>query len=350
MTRVAIIGGGLAGTACAYVLKHYGATPVIYEAGAALATGASGNQTGLYNPRLSAERSAESDYFTAGFAMAVRAFGELPGIDFTRCGALHLITDEKREKRFAQCIKNWGWDSEHMRLVDRRQASGIAGVELDHAALYLPDSGTVSPKKLCERYAEGAEIHLNARVEDLSALDADIIIIANALAAQQFSGVAFLPLKPVRGQVTQVRATPQSEKLRCNLCYGRYMSPARSGVHMLGATFQRWLDHSDIIDEDDADNIAKLAEVTPGLAAGLEIAGQRAAVRTTTPDFFPVAGRVPGRENLYVSTAHGSHGIISSLASAHLIGTMIAGHALPLPRATVEKLSPARFMDTDKSA
>lgn len=51
--RIAIIGGGLAGTSCAYVLKQYGFEPVIYEAGDKLAYGASGNEVGLYNPRFS---------------------------------------------------------------------------------------------------------------------------------------------------------------------------------------------------------------------------------------------------------------------------------------------------------
>jgi glycine/D-amino acid oxidase-like deaminating enzyme len=133
--------------------------------------------------------------------------------------------------------------------------------------------------------------------------------------------------KAVRGQITFVKSTPASEKLKCNLCYGGYFSPAKRGEHTLGATFQRWLDHDQIIGDDDYDNIEKLVRVAPELADGLEIVGQRAAVRTTSPDHFPVIGHL--RDNIYVSTGHGSHGIMSSIAAAHILTNMILERPLP---------------------
>src|SRR5690606_17587106 len=120
-----------------------------------------------------------------------------------------------------------------------------------------------------------------------------------------------LPLNPVRGQITQVKVSAATQKLKANLCCGGYFSPALGGAHTLGATFQRWLDHGDIMEQDDADNIAGLAAVAPELAEGLEVAGHRAAVRTSSKDHFPVVGGLA--DNLYVSTGHGSHGIISAL-------------------------------------
>ncbi len=295
MMKIAIIGGGLAGTSCAYVLKQAGAEPVIYEAGETLAPAASGNPLGLYNPRLSAERTSQSDFYAAGFALAVRTFtamsplplgeGGMPqgipgeGVDWNPCGALHLMTDEKRAKRFRQTIQNWNWPPEHMRILSASETSETARMELPFESLYLPDSGTVSPKKLCAAYARNVETHLNTKIENLADLKADAVILACGMGVKNFFPA--LPLQSVRGQITQVKATEATKNLKCNLCYGGYFSPAADGIHTLGATFQRWLDHAEIVEQDDADNIAGLAEISPVLARGLKTTRSRAAVRTT---------------------------------------------------------------------
>lgn len=61
--KVAVIGGGLAGCAAAYILKKAGAEPVVFESSSTLASGASGNELGMYNPRFSAQRTPQSDFF-----------------------------------------------------------------------------------------------------------------------------------------------------------------------------------------------------------------------------------------------------------------------------------------------
>jgi tRNA 5-methylaminomethyl-2-thiouridine biosynthesis bifunctional protein len=321
--KVTIIGGGLAGCALAYVLKQAGMEPVIHETGMSLAAGASGNKAGLYNPRLSAERHAQSDYYSAAFAEAIRTFEILSGIEWNRCGALHLMSDEKRATRYAQTVKNWDWPQEHMRLVSRDEASAIAGVALAHDALWLPDSGSVSPEKLCAAYARGVEVKLNAKITALDEFHEEIVVFACGMGVKNFTQTRHIPVNAVRGQVTYVKPNAESAGLKTNLCYGGYFSPALNGEHMLGATFQRWLDHDSIIMEDDADNIAGLKQVAPALAENLEVMGHRAAVRTASKDHFPIVGRVKGQEKLYVSTGHGSHGILSTLAAAHIIRDMI---------------------------
>lgn len=342
--RVAIIGGGLAGTACAYVLRRAGLTPEIYEAAPKLAAAASGNPVGLYNPRFSMHRTPESDYYAAAFSLAVRTFERLSNIDHNPCGALHLITDEKRRQRFPQTLKNWGWDSDHMRLLSAEKASEIAGIELTRDALYLPDAGCVSPHRLCHAYAEGVRTYPGRIVKNIRDVEADVIILACGTAIKNFEEADWLPVYPVRGQITMVKASSLSAQLQCNLCYGGYISPAQDGLHMLGATFQRWLDHREPRQADNQDNLDKLRERYPALAEELEIAGHRAALRTASKDHFPIVGALPGYQNLYVSAAHGSHGILSTLMAAHLLTDMVLKRQKCLPDATVQKLDPARFL------
>jgi tRNA 5-methylaminomethyl-2-thiouridine biosynthesis bifunctional protein len=348
MVKVAIIGGGLAGAACAHVLKKAGAAPVIYEADA-LACGASGNDLGMYNPRFTAERTPQSEYYSSAYSRANTIFRHFDGIDWEPCGALHLMTDEKKEKRFPQTLKNWGWDLDHMRLVDADEASQIAGIELRYDALYLPGGGYVSPRKLCEAYARGIEVHSGQAIQSLSDLDADVIILATGAALPRFEETKDLPVKAVRGQITEINATRASQKLKCNIHYSGYISkPIKNakgrGIHSLGATFQPWLDHTKILLEDNKDNIAKLGEFIPPLAGNHEVVGHRAAVRASSRDHFPLVGSVPEQDNLYVSAAHGSHGIVSTIMAAELLADMILDRPRCLPVDTIKALCPSRFL------
>ena len=383
--RVAIIGGGLAGCAAAYVLKRAGLTPVIYEAAPELAAGASGNALGLYNPRLSAHYSSEAQYYDYGFQKAREVFrslchperlsfvipNECEGsssykikrrslvsgtprddnsegqqddniIDYNPCGALHLVTDEKKEKRFRQMKENWPWSEGGMRWCSAAEASALAGVEIPHEALYLASSGFVSPRELCAAYTQGVEVCLNTRIETLEELDADAVILACAAGVNDFAPE--LPLQTIRGQVTYVRSSGVLAKLKTCLCYGGYTAPAHEGVHMVGSTFQRWLDHTDILPEDDRANIEGLAAAVPALAGDYEVTGQRVALRTASRDQFPVVGALPGRDNVYASAAHGSHGIISSLAAAYYLHDLVLARVPALSREAIDLLNPARFL------
>lgn len=341
--RIAIIGGGLAGCALAYVLRQAGAQPVIYEASSDLASGASGNAVGLYNPRFTAERGPEQEFYATAFFTALEVFENLDGIDWTQCGALHLVTDEKKERRFPKTVESWGWGAADMRMVCAREASDIAGIGIGRHCLYLPRSGFISPEKLCAAYARDIEVHLNSDVMAVSALKADAVILAAGMGCLSFFAPDMkIPLKAVRGQVTYVAPSDESKSLQCTLGYGGYMAPVHQGMHCVGSTFQPWLFHSDVLPEDDVDNIKKMQDNVPFLASGeYEILARRAAVRTTTKDHFPVIGRVEG--NVYISSGHGSHGILSSLLGAYVISDMILKQNEILSRDVYRALCPKRF-------
>jgi tRNA 5-methylaminomethyl-2-thiouridine biosynthesis bifunctional protein len=340
---VAIIGAGLAGTACAYVLKQYGFTPVVYEAAGSVAPGASGNQAGIYNPRFTAFRGPESDFYAPAFALAYRTLAQMGDIGFNPCGALHLITDDDRRKRLMRTIENWGWHPDHMMVVDRERASVVAGVTLDHDALYLPQSGRVNPQALCTAYMHDGDVRFNTRVQaDL--LEEDYIVWAGGAGD---TGFGDLPLETVRGQITYLQPSSILGQLKTALCYNGYVVPMEGSGGVCGATFQPWLDHTDVAEEDNRDNLAKLVQTVPAFA-GQGVKGGRAALRTASRDRFPVVGPLEGR--VFVSTAHGSHGIISSLMGAHLIADQLREGPYCLPRYTVQALAPCRFFKAARKA
>ena len=334
--RVAIIGGGLAGTACAAVLRGRGINHVIFEAGPELASGASGNKRGLFNPRFMAQRNEQSDFYAAAYALAART------LDIEPCGSLHLLIDAEKEKRLRACLENWGWHGDHMTLLDREAASHQAGVTIPFGALFLPDSGQVSPRALCYEWAAGSELCLNKTVTDIMRDGFDAVILACGAAVKDF--IPDLPLETVRGQIIETEITAQSEKLQSNLCYGGYIGPAQDGRHIIGSSFQKWLSDTGLRDEDTRDILAKLHDMVPTLSVGAVTDG-RAALRCAAQDRFPVIGAVPDRPGIFVTAGHGSHGIISSLAGAHLLADLLGETPFSLPQDSINALSPQRFYD-----
>lgn len=329
---VHIKGAGLAGCAAAYVLSQYGFEISLHDPNG-IASGASGNPVGILNPRLSAFRTPESDYYTAAFAMAAREFPHLGGVEYDRCGSLHLVTDEEKEKKFSRTLENWEWGDAHMQYLSAPQASNIAGVPLKHDALHLPDAGKINPAKLCAAYAKNIPF---------SDTKADITIYAHGAAIPSDPDFAWLPLQTVRGQITTVKATPQSKSITTNLCYGGYISPERDGVHVLGSTFQKWLGDTAPRDEDNISNIEKLQAILPQSA--FEIVGHRAALRCTASDRFPIIGPV---EQGYITTAYGSHGITGSLLGAHILADYLRGGPFCVGKSTLKALAPERFKERE---
>ncbi len=363
--RIAIIGGGLAGTACAYVLKERGLEPVLFEASDSLAAGASGNRIGMLNPRLYAQRSAEADFYASSYELAGRVLRGFPdSVEFNPCGSLHLIDSDEKKKRFTAMVEAEIWSSEHMRLVDADEAARIAGVPIAQEALYLPDSGAAYPAALCVAYADGADVRLNTPVSELAQTESgwsvngeafDAVILACGAAVKNFTQSSWFPVETVRGQVTWIAENVATTGLRCNLCYGGYITPAKNGMHVVGSTFQKWLNHTDLLVEDDEYNLQKLGGVVPALLDDAEITGGRAGLRTASQDRFPLVGAVPDREswrvgdeisfsNLYASVGHGSHGVISTLGAAVFLADMITAGALSLGDSSRAALAPERFL------
>lgn len=333
---ILIHGAGLAGCAAAYVLKQYGLTPVLYDPNG-LASGASGNEMGLINPRLSAYRSAESDFYTAGFAQTLRTFPRMDGINYNLCGSLHLVVDEDKRKRFEHTCKNWGWPSCHMRYLSSCDVSDVAGIKIAYDALYLPDSAQVNPAALCKAYARDIEM------TDTNNGSYDIHIFAIGAEAAKDERFATLPIHTVRGQITDVVASKISGQINTNICYGGYICAPRSGRHVVGSTFQKWLDDTAPRSEDDEDNLAKLSAYIDDIIP-LDIMGHRAALRCASRDRFPIVGRLQeGDDTVLATSAHGSHGILSSLAAAHVLADIVRGGPYSLSKKTLQSLAPQRF-------
>jgi tRNA 5-methylaminomethyl-2-thiouridine biosynthesis bifunctional protein len=184
--------------------------------------------------------------------------------------------------------------------------------------------------------------------------EAPVVIIAGAASSLAFAQLRHLPLRMVRGQVTLLPATAASGRLGAVLCGEGYVAPARNGMHSAGATFARDASVETTV-ADNAENLGMLERLAPSLYAVLggdtlsaAQLGGRAAQRCTSPDYLPLIGPVAGPAGqpwpgLFVSTAHGSRGLITAPLGGEILAAYLEDEPAPLPQHLMQAVIPGRF-------
>jgi tRNA 5-methylaminomethyl-2-thiouridine biosynthesis bifunctional protein len=384
-----VIGGGIAGTSSAHALASRGWQVTLIERHATLAQEASGNPQGVLYPRLSGHDIPLSRVALNGFLHTLRLADALleKGRDWDACGLLQQAFNAREAKRCEEVAMR-ALPTELVRPADAAEASELTGLAMPHGGLWFSHGGWVHPPALCRALASHPEIRHRFSSEPLAlrkttngwqVLDNDeviaeapVVITCTANDTLRFVQTAHLQLEPVRGQITQVAATPASQKLKAVICTEGYVSPAKDGMHCVGASFSpgdidlvpRPVDHTD--------NLAMLRELSPALYDSLEISrldpaslAGRVSLRCASPDYLPMAGplldpqelveryeigsrkpadNLPWLEGLYVNTAHGSKGLLTAPFCAELIASMLEGEPLPMDGGLARALDPNRFL------
>lgn len=390
--HVAVIGAGLAGASVAEALARRGVRVTLLDREAPGA-GASGNRQGALYVKLSAETNRQSRFYLAGLEYTRRWLARLdPARKLWRdCGVLQLAMGDKERRRQATFLANHPLPPGVVEGVSPEEASRRAGTALMHGGLDYPGAGWVRPQALCQRLAAGTGIDFRqAEVTALTRLEsgweltlargdtlaADQVVVANAHLAPRLAPLAWLPLKTIRGQVSELRLSPNAPELARVICAGGYVSPALDGVLSFGATFAPGDTDTELREADHATNLAELEGMLPAYVAALRqeradfapthLTG-RVGLRAASPDKSPYAGPVadadawrrdyaalgkdarripatPGRHHpgLWVSAAHGSRGLASAPLAAEVIASRICDEPLPLERELIDHLHPGR--------
>lgn len=385
-----VIGGGLAGCATAASLAARGWQVSLLERHAALAQEASGNPQGVLYLKLSAHGTALSQLIVAGFGYTRRVLEHLHrGVDWDGCGVLQLAFDAKEAQRQAQLADAFAPDLLH--LLDREQAQARAGIALEHGGLFFPEGGWVHPPALCEWQAHrpGVRVLTHHEVLDLRRVDgqwqawdgeqllasAAVVVLAGAAEVKRFAASAELPLKRIRGQITRLPHTTESQALATVVCAEGYVAPPRLGEHTLGASFDFTNEDLTPTAAEHADNLGLLNEISTDLARRLHadtldpatLQG-RAAFRCTSPDYLPIVGPLadspafteayaslrkdarsvpnincPWLDGLYINSGHGSRGLITAPLCGELLAAWLDNEPLPVSRSVAEACHPNRF-------
>ncbi|WP_347930074.1 bifunctional tRNA (5-methylaminomethyl-2-thiouridine)(34)-methyltransferase MnmD/FAD-dependent 5-carboxymethylaminomethyl-2-thiouridine(34) oxidoreductase MnmC [Pseudomonas helvetica] len=388
--RALVIGAGLAGCASAASLAARGWQVSLLERHADLAQEASGNPQGVLYLKLSAHGTALSQLIVSGFGHTRRLLEHLQrGVDWDDCGVLQLAFNAKEAERQAQLAAAFPADLLH--LLDQPHAQAQAGIELAHGGLFYPEGGWVHPPALCQWQASPPNVQLltHRDVLELRKVDdqwqawdgetllasAPVVVLAGAAEIKRFAHSAELPLKRIRGQITRLAQTAESQCLATVVCAEGYVAPARLGEHTLGASFDFKSDDLTPTTAEHLGNLELLEEISSDLVTRLharqldpEQLQGRAAFRCTSPDYLPIVGPLadsqtfaqayaalgkdarqvpdiacPWLDGLYVNSGHGSRGLITAPLSGELLAAWLDNEPLPLPRSVAEACHPNRF-------
>ncbi|QGZ94152.1 bifunctional tRNA (5-methylaminomethyl-2-thiouridine)(34)-methyltransferase MnmD/FAD-dependent 5-carboxymethylaminomethyl-2-thiouridine(34) oxidoreductase MnmC [Terricaulis silvestris] len=362
--RVAILGAGIAGAACAEALTRRGVEAIVLDAAPTLGDGASGNPAGLVMPRLDRGGGPLAELFLAAYLSAIAAYERL-GV-FTPCGV------EQRadaEGALADLLNDPSLPSDWF----APHANG---------ALH-PRAGLVDPQAAIAAMLRGAELQLEAPVTTIersgdawilrapdgrALLKADAVILACGPALKQFAPASFLPITLSRGQIEWGEGTGPPHAITD----GAYVAPFNRGI-LFGATFDRAEDPTapEPSTKSRARNLEALSHLAPAIAASVHAATlrSRAALRATTPDRAPIVGLLPDAEAWLVQYADLAHGraitttapppahrgvyVIGGLGArgltlapllAERLASEICNEPMPLSQAALDAVHPARFL------
>ena len=385
--RIAIIGAGLAGAHTAAALAKKGQTVAVFERGT-LGQGGSGNPQGVVYAKLSHKPEAFADINFAAFLFACHFyqrenhFTKLGGA----CGVLQLATP-KQQSQFAQIAQHYQQATDFVRWCTPTQASAIAGITIEHPALFFPQTGWLNPPALCRELLNHPNIQLHEHCEITGLTQTQTgwqlngappalsnfthVILACAEQTQHFTQSAAITSKAIRGQITLIEPSAGSALLNTVICGEGYIAPACRGQQCIGATFNPNSNSLEILPQDRTKNLVQAAQLSPDLMS-LEAMGDRAALRNVTPDYLPIIGPVaqatdftqsfaalrtnlkasidcpaPYYPNLYVNLGHGSRGLTYTPLCAEILCNLIMGEPLAVSNAMFLQLHAARFLVRD---
>jgi glycine/D-amino acid oxidase-like deaminating enzyme len=332
-----VVGAGVTGCSCALALAKRGLRVRVHEARQD-AGGASGRNGGFALrggalPYDVARSTLGRDRARALWSLTEEALDQmsaLAGDSLRRVGSLRLAADAdergRLESELAALLEDGFdacWLDDLQTPLDR----------LYRGAILHPADGAMHPARWVRRLAAhareaGAQIVEGSRV-DLDSLDAPAIVVAvDGDAATLLPELATI-VRPVRGQV-QVTA-PLGRRLFDRPHYARdgfdYWQQLEDGRLVVGGCRDVSLETEYTAEE----------ETTPFVQQHLErlvadLVGERppithrwAGIWGATPDSLPLAGRVPGRDGVWIAAGYSGHGNVLGFACGRLVARAIAG-------------------------
>jgi glycine/D-amino acid oxidase-like deaminating enzyme len=266
----------------------------------------------------------------------LEALASLAGDAFRPTGSLRLAADpEERVELEAEydALRGDGFTAEW-------RDDGAASLDgRFHGAIFHPPDGVLQPARLVRRLARraadaGADIREHARVESLSDVDADTVVVATDGYPSGLLGELEGLIVPTRGQVI---ATEPLDEMRFEIPhYGRhgydYWHQAPDGRIVAGGFRDVSLDSEFTAEETTTPVVQGALEAFVASLAGrpLRIDYRWAGIFGLVLDFLPVVGRVRNVDRLWVAGGYSGHGNVLGFACGRLVARAVLGDRDPL--------------------
>ena len=376
--RVAVVGAGLAGAACARALAERGYRVQVLDAGGAPAAGASGLPVGLVAPHASPDDSLISRLSRAGVRAMRDAMQHLlqEGQDWGNTGVQERRLPGKTRKGGAPA--HWADD-----FPEQGRAWTCAATDPDlppHTLWHAPGAW-VRPSRLVQALlahphiewrANSRATHLQHTPEGWRVMhdarilaQADQLVLACGPATPGLLQASDLPargapIRPLRGQLSWgLMAAWPAEALghlpetpvNGNGSFVHSLTTDEGPAWFAGSTFDRTRDQPEHLDADHAENLARTQALLPELSAYLDApfappqVRAWAGVRCSVPDRLPMVGPVPAApDGLWMCSAMGSRGLSLSVLCGEVLAAQWTGEPLPIEPALARALSSLRFI------
>ncbi len=352
-----VVGGGIIGLSCAWRAARRGARVVVLDrarppAGATrVAAGmlAPVGELSFGEPELLEMTLAAAEAYPDFVAELEAATGMATG--YERLGALHvaLDRDEAAElRRVHDLQRSRGLGAKW--LPPRRCRELEPGLTPSfHGGVHAPDEAAVDPRALTAALLaaladEGAELRTGVEVaealldgerivgvrtgdgEDLHAAAVVLAVGAWSGEAQWLPEAARPPVRPVKGQIVELRPLDGSAPCERIVASERvYLVPRPDGRLIAGATVEERGFDTAVTAGGVHELLREAYRLLPDVAE-MELVEAMAGLRPGTPDNLPLIG--PGElDGLVLATGHYRNGILLAPLTAERIAETLAGVA-----------------------
>ena len=378
--RVAVLGAGISGAACARALAERGYRVTVLDQGKGPATGASGLPVGLVAPHTSPDDSLISRLSRAG----VRAMRDAmqhrlqAGRDWSPTGVQERRLPGKTRKGGAPASWSGEWrDSAaiwtqaatdpHLppNTLWHAQGAWVRPSQLVHALLDHPaiDWRACARAQRLERRGALWQIWGDEapNAEPIHACEQLVLACGPGIPPLlQTSGLTetVVPIRPLRGQLSwglmtsgpSGRTAWPTSPVNGHGSFVHGVDTGEGPAWFAGSTYDRVNDQATVHDADHHENLQRLHALLPQVAADLRpaFASQQvrgwAGVRCHAPDRLPLVGRVPqAPDGLWLCSAMGSRGLTLAVLCAEVLAAQWCGEPLPIEPQLAKALSSERF-------
>ena len=337
MVDAVFVGGGVIGLSAAWRAQQRGLDVLVLERDRA-GSGASRVAAGILAPDSEAEPGSEAFVPLARRSLELYpAFVEdLGDVGFWRCGMVVVAVDADEIDQIRHEFRGLEWlTPSECRRLEPGLSPAIRG------GLFSEEEASIDPRRLVDALAarvpvrEGAEVLEIARDSVTTTSGERIQAGRVVVCAGAWSGIAGVPVRPVKGQVVRLRGElPTQRMIRTEHVY---VVPRQNGEVVVGATVEERGFDVTVTAGAVHELLREGYRVLPELAE-LELVDVSAGLRPGSPDNGPLIGE--WEDGVLVATGHFRNGILLAPITAETIAALLAGDAPP-PEAA--PFAPERF-------